>query len=66
MHRLIRKEGGHYQVVIPFREEKFMPNNKALVETRLASLGKRLQSNLVLKRAYTEHGVTYQKGHTEK
>ena len=67
MHKSIREEGGHYHVAIPFRGEKLLPNNKALAETRLVSLGKRLQRNLVLKIAYTESMASLmQKGHAEK
>ena len=44
-----------------------MPNNKALAKTRLASLGKRLQSNPALMKAYSESMESLiQKGHTEK
>ena len=67
MHKSVRKEDSHYHVAIPFRGEKLLPDNKALAETRLASLGKRLQRNLVLKRAYTKSMASLiQKGHAEK
>ena len=67
MERSIQKDGGHYTVAIPFRHEKSLPNNKAMAEKRLEGLGKKLDRNPALRKAYDESMKSlFQKGHAEK
>ncbi|XP_045213227.2 uncharacterized protein LOC123564038 [Mercenaria mercenaria] len=46
MERTIEKDGGHYKIGLPWRDENVnLPNNRVLATTRLAYLKRKLQGN---------------------
>ena len=69
MQESIRKEVDHYSVGIPFREDRMLPNNKAMAERsrRLPRLARKLEKNLTLKQAYDDSMQSLiHKGYAEK
>ena len=67
LKRSIKLVDGHYELPLPWRNEKEMPDNKIMAEIRLNHLKRKLQKNPELKQKYLDQmQFMLEKGYAER